>query len=232
MMLKAILKRLLPAAWRRRLREAAEFLSSQLDGVVAEKRLATLSEKELAPPAGAPEIIEVSSDTNAERYLSLLRRADGTLGTRKAHRYLRSGFRGFVALHEGQVIGAVWSVRPADSTVRGIHPDLRLLRQGLAADEAYMFDMFIEPEHRGLALCTALFRAGFRAMRARGVATVRGYYVRDNKPALWMHRMAGYREVGRVRVRRILRRTWSYEYVPLVRPEAGRPGPESDKQDE
>jgi ribosomal protein S18 acetylase RimI-like enzyme len=225
MMLRATLKQLLPPGVRWWLREAAEFVHNDVQGVVAEKRISVLSDRELAGPASSPEIIEVAADANAERYLSLLRRAEGTLGTRKARHYLRRGFRGFAALREGQVVGVVWSVRPAESKLGWVHEDLRWLRLRLADDEAYMFDMFIEPEHRGLAMCTALFRAGFRAMRARGVGNVKGYYVRDNKPALWMHRMAGYREVGRVHVRRILGFTWSYDYVPLAVAPAGEPRP-------
>ena len=102
-----------------------------------------------------------------------------------------------------------------ESRLRWVHGDLRRLRVGLAEDEAYMFDMYIEPEHRGLALSTALFRAAFRGLRARGVVKVKGYYAVDNLPALWMHRVLGYREVGRVRVRSILGVTWSYGYVAL-----------------
>jgi GNAT superfamily N-acetyltransferase len=83
-----------------------------------------------------------------------------------------------------------------------------------------MFDMYIEPEHRGLALSSSLFRMAFRGLRARGVVKVKGYYVVDNLPALWMHRVMGYREMGRVRVQQILGLTWRYSYTPLNKVEA------------
>lgn len=209
----ASLKRLLPPALRRRLRAAADFAASDIEGIVAEKDIAGLAEKDLKHPACNAEIVEVGE--SFDLYIAGLLHEDGTLGVRKAREYLRCGFRGYAALRDGHPIGVVWSARRAESKIACVHRDLGWLRLELGEDEAYMFDMYIEPEHRGLAMCTALFRAGFRSLRAQGVARVKGYYVASNLPALWMHRMAGYREVGRVRVRRVLGVTWSYEYTPL-----------------
>jgi ribosomal protein S18 acetylase RimI-like enzyme len=209
----ATLKRTLPPRLRRRLRAFADFAFSDIEGVIAEKDITALGEKGLEPNACHAELQDVAADLDA--YLAGLQEEEGTLGRRKARRYLRQGYRGYAAVRGGHPVGVVWSVRPVESRVRGIHPDLRWLRLRLADDEAYMFDMYIEPEQRGLAMCTALFRAGYRALRAQGVTRVKGYYVSSNKPALWMHRMAGYREVARVRVRRSFGVTWRYEYTPL-----------------
>lgn len=208
-----MLKRALPPPLRRRLRAFADCAFFDIEGVIAEKVIAALGEKDLEPTACQAELLDVAADFDA--YLAGLQEEEGTLGWRKARRYRRQGYRGYAAVRGGHPVGVVWSVRPVESRARGIHPDLRWLRLRLADDEAYMFDMYIEPEQRGLALCTALFRAGYRALRAQGVTRVKGYYVSSNKPAVWMHRIAGYREVARVRVRRSFGVTWRYEYTPL-----------------
>ena len=218
-MLKMALKLILPLAVRRRLRRVAGFIYSDIEGIVAEKDIAALEEKDLAPSAAQWEMLEVSAGDTGP-YLAGLRRKEGSLGTAKARRYMRSGFRGTAARRDGQVVGAVWSVTKAESRLSCVHHDLRRLRIGLADDEAYMFDMYIEPEHRGLALSTSLFRTAFRGLRARGVVKVKGYYVVDNLPALWMHRVMGYREVGRVRVQGILGLTWRFSYTHLNKAEA------------
>jgi len=214
-MLKAALKRLLPPAVRSPLRRVLEFVFADLEGTVVEKDVAALEERDVAPAASQWEILEVSADNGSGLYLSGLCRKPGSLGTAKTQRYLRSGFRGVAALRNGQVVGSVWSVTKAESKLPWVHRDLKRLRVGLADGEAYMFDMYIEPEHRGLALSTSLFREAFRGLRARGLVKAKGYYVVDNLPALWMHRVLGYREVGRVRVRQILGLTWRYRYTPL-----------------
>jgi ribosomal protein S18 acetylase RimI-like enzyme len=213
-MMITVLKRHLPPALRRRLRAAADLAWSDVEAVITEKDIACLEEKDLKHPACNAEIVEVGEDFDL--YIAGLQREDGTLGTRKAREYLRRGFRGYAAVRAGAPIGVVWSVRRTESRLACTHPDLRWFRLGLAEDEAYMFDMYVEPEQRGLSMCTALFRAGFRALRAQGVTRVKGYYETSNLPALWMHRMAGYREVGRVRVRRVFGMTWSYEYTALA----------------
>lgn len=212
-MLKEVLKRLLPSAVRERLRTAFEFVYSDLEGTVVERSI--VESEGSTPPPVRGDVFEVTAETGQESYLSGLRRKSGSLSKVKARRYFRNGFRGVAAQRDDHVVGSVWSVTRSDSRLRWVHDDLRRLRIRLADDEAYMFDMYIEPEHRGVALSTALFRAAFRSLRARGVAKVKGYYVVDNLPALWMHRVMAYREVGRVRVRSILGVIWSYRYTAL-----------------
>jgi GNAT superfamily N-acetyltransferase len=213
-MLRERLKRILPRVVRKHLRRAAEFVYSDIEGVVVEKDIAASCERDPAPPAFPGEIFEVSAETGRDVYLSGLRRPSGDLSEAKARRNFANGFRGVAARQEGLVIGAVWSVRKTESRLGWVHDDLRRLRINLSDDEAYMFDMYIEPEKRGLALSTALFRAAFRGLRGRGVVRVKGYYVVGNLPALWMHRVIGYSELGRVRVRKILGLPWRYCYTP------------------
>jgi GNAT superfamily N-acetyltransferase len=84
------------------------------------------------------------------------------------------------------------------------------MRISLDATTAYLFDMYVEPEHRGMAVSTALFRAAFAQLRAQGIVKAMGYYDPTNVPALWMHRVLGYKEVRRVKVIRVFRRAVSY----------------------
>jgi GNAT superfamily N-acetyltransferase len=217
-MLRDALKRVLPQALREQLHRASHFVYSDVEGVVAERDIATPEEKGPTPPAIQGEIFAVSADSGSGAYLSALQRESGDLSRTKARRYFRNGFRGTAVLRDGHVVGAVWSVTRADSRLAWVHDDLRRLRIKLSDGEAYMFDMYIEPEHRGLALSTALFRAAYCDVRARGVVKVKGYYVGDNLPALWMHRVMRYREVGRVRVRQVLGLTWHYSYTARNEP--------------
>jgi GNAT superfamily N-acetyltransferase len=216
--LREFLKRILPLAVREQLRRASAFVSSDLEGTVVEKDIAAFEPKGSASSSVAGEIFEVSAEAGQERYLSGLRRASGSLGTAKARRYFRDGYRGVAVQRDGQVVGAVWSVTRSDSTLSWVHDDLRRLRIGLSDGEAYMFDMYIEPEHRGLALSTALFRAAYGGLRSRGIVKVKGYYALDNLPALWMHRVMGYREVGRVKVTELFGLPWRHSYVARSEP--------------
>lgn len=215
-MLSKALKRALPPRVRAALRGILELVHQDLQATVVEKDLEATEAKDVKPADSAGTMIEVSS-ADSGPYLSALRRERGDLSRAKALRYLESGFRGVAAVEGGRVIGAVWSVTRDESRLPWVHGDLRRLRVGLEAGEAYMFDMYIEPEHRGMALSTSLFRAAYAGLRARGFLKAKGYYAVNNLPALWMHRVLGYREVARVRVRRILGVTWSYRCTPLAK---------------
>jgi ribosomal protein S18 acetylase RimI-like enzyme len=216
--LREALKRLVPPGARELLRRAAKRAYSDVEGIVVEKDISASAAKDPTAPTFRGEIFEVTADSGREPYLSGLRPESEGLTRAKAERYFRSGFRGVAVRHEGEVVGAVWSVTRDESRLRSVHKDLRRLRVGISDGEAYMFDMYIEPEHRGLALSTALFRAGFRLLHARGISKVKGYYAVDNLPALWMHRVIGYEEVARVRVTQVLGLTCRYTYTAQNEP--------------
>lgn len=218
-MLRKALKRVLPSPVRDLLRPLWEFACSDLEGIVVEKDISDLGKTDATASPPPADMLEVSAEGENGAYFAGLKRRRGPLSVARARRYLKRGFRGVAAVRDGQVIGDVWAVTRSSTRLSYVHGDLRRLGIRLEEDEAYMFDMYIEPEHRGLALSTSLFRAAYRPLVARGVATAKGYYAVGNLPALWMHRVMGYREVGRVKVREILGMRTRYEFSTASKPE-------------
>ncbi len=66
--------------------------------------------------------------------------------------------------------------------------DLKRLGIELQADEVYMFDLFILPEHRGSSIVKDLPAAAIHHLKSNGVSKFYGYYFLDNLQALWWHR--------------------------------------------
>ena len=222
-MLKEVLKRVLPLPVLDRLRPLWEYACSELEGIVVEKDISGLGETDATPsplPAG---MVEVSAEGENGAYFAGLKRRRGPLSVARARRYLRRGFSGVAAVRDGQVVGDVWAVTRSTTRLPFVHGDLKRLGIRLAEDEAYVFDMYIEPEHRGLALSTSLFQAAFRNLRARGVVKAKTYYAVGDLPALWTHRVMGYREVGRVKLREILGVRLRYEFSTAGKPESRPP---------
>jgi GNAT superfamily N-acetyltransferase len=105
-------------------------------------------------------------------------------------RLLAHGDRCFVAREGARVAAALWASRGAQS-VPYLWCDL-----ALAADEAYVYDMFVAPEMRGRALARRVhLYAAARLAEAgcvRSVGLIRVY----NVPALRTAAHAGYQPIG------------------------------------
>jgi GNAT superfamily N-acetyltransferase len=112
----------------------------------------------------------------------------------KALRNIKREMRGFALVQGNTIVGDVWCVipqpgKPAD------HPDLRMLGLTCQENEAYAFDMLIDPTYRGKNLAVPLQRAIQRALKNEGFVKVYGAFYDDNLPALWMHRMLKFKEL-------------------------------------
>ena len=92
------------------------------------------------------------------------------------------------------------------------HPDLKWLNLQLAPKEAYLFDMYIDPQKRGGGLVNYLFSRTLEALKKQEFAKVYGFYEADNFPALWMHRTMGYKEIER----RKLKKLFSFEISDVI----------------
>ena len=209
----------MPLAVRDALRPMWELACAELEGIVVEKDLSDLGETDATPSPPPADLVEVSVQGESGAYFSGLKRKRGPLSGARARRYLRRGFSGVAAVRDGQVVGDVWAVTRSSTRLSFVHDDLKRFGIRLAEDEAYVFDMHIEPEHRGLALSTSLLQAAWRGLRARGVVKAKGYYAVGDLPALWMHRVLGCREVGRVKLREVLGIRWRYEFSTAGKPE-------------
>jgi GNAT superfamily N-acetyltransferase len=74
----------------------------------------------------------------------------------------------------------------------------------LGEDEAYMFDMYVTPDSRGKVAAGYLLSNALQDLKDSGFTRVYGFYEKDNLPALWIHRLFGYRELGKRKVSRLL----------------------------
>lgn len=135
----------------------------------------------------------------------------------KMLRNLDKRYQGFAILNGNEVVGDLWCCTPQTGLREMNHPDLAWLGLRLHEKEAYLFDLYVKPEERGKGLVNLFLWKTLNALKDRGVTKVYGYYLTDNLPALWVHRMMGYKELKRVR-----RRRW-IPFLPKFRDSRGDP---------
>lgn len=82
--------------------------------------------------------------------------------------------------------------------------DLKRFGIELGGKDAYMFDMFVCPDQRGNNITNLLVSHALNALKEKGKERVYGYYDSDNVPALWFHRMHGYKEFDKVKIQQFL----------------------------
>ncbi len=71
------------------------------------------------------------------------------------------------------------------------------LMSRIAADEAEILSVAVEPKARGRGLAGELLRHHLSRVAARGIARIFLEVGEDNTPALRLYRKAGFREVGK-----------------------------------
>jgi ribosomal protein S18 acetylase RimI-like enzyme len=121
----------------------------------------------------------------------------------KLRNNLIKGFQAFAVTKNSEVLGDLWYVGRNNLEEKCSHPDLKWLNLKLAPKEAYLFDMYIDPQKRGGGLVNYLFSRSLEALKTQGFAKVYGFYEADNFPALWMHRTMGYKEIERRKLKKL-----------------------------
>jgi len=122
----------------------------------------------------------------------------------KMLRNLDRGYQGFAIVNGNEVVGDLWCFTPQTVLKGKNHPDLEWLDIHLNEKEAYLFDLYVKPEERGKGLVNLFLWKTLNALKEKGVTKVYGYYLTDNLPALWVHRIMGYKELKRVKRRRLM----------------------------
>lgn len=117
------------------------------------------------------------------------------------HRF-RLGYRSFAMLRDGMVIGDLWYVTRATSLAPRIHPHLQWFKIDLGPNDVYMFDMHVEQKERGNSLTTWFLSSVLFNLHHNGYDKAYGYFDAKNVPALWVHRLIGYKEKPHVMIRR------------------------------
>jgi GNAT superfamily N-acetyltransferase len=139
------------------------------------------------------------------RLVTMLERHAPAQTARVRSRFLE-GMRGFVAedTASGAILGYTFFTPGRDAPGGPVHRDLTWLGLDPAADEVYAFDYFLEPSARGRG--ATFVRAVQEAQASLGHRAALGYVYASNRPALWLYRTTGWREVGRIEEHRLLGR--------------------------
>ncbi|MBE0575221.1 MAG: hypothetical protein IH613_04905 [Desulfuromonadales bacterium] len=113
----------------------------------------------------------------------------------RAGQYFKQGFKTFVLVKGQDIIGDVWYVNKANSRMQCIHPRVKWFGIQMGPDDVYMFDLYMKPNERGGALTTTFMAGVLKLLKDKGFTKAYGDYVVTNIPALWIHRMLGYKEM-------------------------------------
>lgn len=122
----------------------------------------------------------------------------------KANYNINSGYILFIVVFNNEIIGDIWCAVPRKHGSLPVHPDLNFLRIQAGEKDVYMFDMYIFPKYRGNAISNYLMKKALFVLKEQGYSRVYGYYESDNLPAMWAHRVCGYKEMDKIIRRRIL----------------------------
>jgi len=142
------------------------------------------------------ELTEVVSEAQLDSYEYPLasRRTRGRM-------YLRRGYRAIAVVRDGVVLGDIWY-----TTATGPgkpHPHPKWFGFHLGSDGAYLFDLYVLEDVRKTVSMPFLHHA-LKFLADSGYTRAYGYYDRENIPALWFHRMLGYKEFPPVVLERFL----------------------------
>ncbi|MCP4435012.1 MAG: hypothetical protein GY812_05835 [Actinomycetia bacterium] len=93
-------------------------------------------------------------------------------------------------LHEGDVVGRVWmALRVPHGPVNGV------MNVRLANDEAYGFDLYIEPEHRRGDISNFMAYHCINELQLRGVKVGYTHLDCDNAPSVFWHAGVGFNTI-------------------------------------
>ncbi len=179
-------------------RALGKSLYKSAEFVPAEKELETLRDIP-ATEGEAFEFVEVGPENFATLGFPRVSRYE------YAKNYFRKGYRMIALVRDGDVVGDVWYVDRKMARHRTIHSDLVLYKIGLRDDEVYLFDMYLDDGERGGGLATYFLSCVLKRMREQGFRKAYGSYEVGNIPAMWMHRLIGYRELSPFVLRRYFR---------------------------
>jgi hypothetical protein len=121
----------------------------------------------------------------------------------KAISNLKEGYQGYCLVRGDEVIGDLWCSFATPGAA--VHPDIKLLGISLGEKEVYGYDMYIPMKERGNASIASLLLGGaLNDLKSKGYKNLKCYVMADRLPALWLHRVLGFKEFGRVETQRVL----------------------------
>jgi GNAT superfamily N-acetyltransferase len=105
-----------------------------------------------------------------------------------AAKYLDAGDWYAMAILDGdQVVGRVWMATRVDNQLLN-----GIMHVRLRDDEAYGFDLYIEPEHRRGSISSFIADACISELQRRGTRIGYTHLMFDNPPSVMWHHMVGF----------------------------------------
>lgn len=145
-------------------------------------------------------------DVNAQMDNSFLRKYTVKHRKFKCEFYLKSGYRAFAIKRADDVVGDIWYATKTNSSKGPIHPDMEWLNLVARSKDVYTFDMFLDPHERGNGMAAYLQYNALLLLKKKGFEKAYGYFMADNIPALWVHRLLKWKEIKKVYTKRFIRR--------------------------
>jgi hypothetical protein len=164
--------------------------------ILVEKNLVEFQPKPISEGKTGFKLIEISEQIAKDRRLKF----SNKIRFLKINKNLSKGYNGFALIKNDEMIGDIWFIKPDQTGALPYHPDLKLLEIKIGPGQAYMFDAFIEQDERGGGNINLFLNKALLALKNSGFKKIYGYYMADNLPALWMHRLFGYKEINRIKL--------------------------------
>jgi hypothetical protein len=123
------------------------------------------------------------------------------------------GFRAFAAVSGKTIVGDIWYTTSETTRHSHLHEDMDLLFVTPGPKDVYMFDMFVDPIHRGNSTALFLMKNALFQLAVKGYEKVFGYVDAKNIPAIWIHRVLNFKELDRVLISRYFIKRISHKLV-------------------
>ena len=177
------------------------FLNKEI--IPAEKDLALLPALKQSPKTEAITFVEISPgafDGLRSMYASKNRQV-------RVSKNFKKGYRGFAVIKGEEIVGDIWYCIKAETGSTFRHPDLKWLEWvgiQLGERDVYLFEMYVKSQERGGGLVNFMLWNALNGLKNKGFKRAYGYCTADNIPALWVHRILGYKELKRIKMHRVL----------------------------
>ncbi len=112
----------------------------------------------------------------------------------KCASYLDNGYHALLAELNGQIVGHIWW-HDHQVTGKQIHPHLVRFGLQLEPGQVWGFDLYLLPDSRGRGTSNDYFFLFRQHLRECGYAKVFGHVDAANTPAVWLHKLQGYKKV-------------------------------------
>ena len=131
----------------------------------------------------------------------------------RRHAQVRGDREALLAFLGDELVGYLWWMEP-----RSAPEDLDVIRLGpeVAGDDAYAFEMFVAPQHRGHGNALSFVTGACEQLARLGYRRVWGFVDYDNVPARWLYSTSGWSTVRRSRSWHLLARLTVIDGVAYV----------------